>query len=66
MTEYLDHNGRVVMVSQGIGELWMTCRVKKSGSLQRVKSKFLPERATEEDAQDDLDAYAHQANWRLL
>ena len=65
-TEYLDHNGQRIKVSSGIsgGKYWITCRVKKSGSLQRVKSKFLPERLTREDAQDDLDRYANQANWR--
>ena len=65
-TEYLDHNGRRIKVSCGIsgGKNWMTCRVKKSGSLQRMKSKFLPERLTREEAQDDLDSYAHQVNWR--
>lgn len=63
MTEYVDDKGSVVMVSQGIGEAWMTCRVKKSGSLQRVKSKFLPERESEEEAQRDLDTYAAMMRW---
>lgn len=65
MTEYIDHMGKIVMVSQGIGELWFTCRVKKSGSLQRIKSKFLPERDTEEEAQLDLDKYALMKGWRM-
>lgn len=64
MTEYIDDRGKTVMVSQGIGELWMTCRVKKSGSLQRVKSKFLPERDTQKEAQADLDQYANAMGWK--
>ena len=64
MAEYIDDMGKTVMVSQGIGELWMTCRIKTSGSLQRVKSKFLPERDTEEEAQSDLDQYAKTMGWK--
>ena len=66
MTEYIDDMGRTVLVSSGIsgGKWWMACRVKKSGALQRIKSKKLPERETREEAQADLDAYAAQMGWK--
>ncbi len=59
-TKYLCDKGCIIKVSPGItgGTQWMTCRVKPSGSLQRVKSKYLPLRSTREEAQRDLDAYA--------
>lgn len=66
MTEYLDDMGRVIMVSQGIGEMWFSCRVKKSKALQRVKSKYLPERSTAEEAQDDLNRYAKRMGWQQI
>lgn len=65
MAEYIDDNGCVVKVSSGIsgGKAWMSCRVKPSGSLQRVKSKRLSERETKEEAQEDLDRYAEDRGW---
>lgn len=44
----------------------MSFRVKKSGSLQRVKSKLLPERDSKEEAQKDLDRYAAKLGWNVI
>lgn len=68
MAEYIDEKGCLVKVSSGIsgGKAWMSCRVKPSGSLQRVKSKKLPERDTEKEAQEDLDRYAGERGWPLV
>ncbi len=65
MTEYIDDMGRSVVVSSGIsgGESYMACRVKKSGALQRIKSKRLPLRDTRREAQEDLDLYAAEMGW---
>jgi hypothetical protein len=64
---YTDDQGCTVKVSSGIsgGKVWMTCRVKPSGSLQRIKSKFLPDRPTRDAAQKDLDSYAFVKGWRI-
>lgn len=63
--EYISEKGEVVKVSSGIsgGKYWMTCAVKESGSLRRVKSKFLPEREARSEAQRDLDNYAQEKSW---
>lgn len=68
MTEYINEKGQILKVSSGIssGEHWMTYRVKNSGSLQRVKSKFLPMRATKQEAQEDLDRYAEERGLPLI
>ncbi len=68
MTKYIDGNGQILKVSSGIsnGETWMTCRVKPSGSLRRVKSKFLPLRGTKEEAQRDLDVHAATYGFKKL
>lgn len=68
MLKYLDDMGKIVKVSSGIsgGSSWMSFRVKKSGSLQRVKSKLLPERDTREEAQKDLDRYAGKIGWNVI
>ena len=65
MTNYIDDMGKLVVVSSGIsdGKAFMACRVKKSGALQRIKSKFLPIRNKRREAQADLDAYAAQMCW---
>lgn len=66
--EYIDDMGKLVKVSSGIsgGKVWMTCRVKKSGALQRIKSKLLPERNTQAEAEEDLDRYAEKMGWPLI
>lgn len=56
MLEYLDDMGKTVKVSSGIS----------GGSLQRVKSKLLPERDTKEEAQKDLDRYAAKLEWNVI
>lgn len=68
MAKYIDENGCLVKVSSGIsdGKAWMSCRVKPSGSRQRVKSKKLPERDTEKEAQEDLDRYVGERGWPLV
>lgn len=68
MREYIDEEAHIVKVSDGIsgGKFWMTCRVKPSGALQRVKSKFLPVRIKREEAQADLDVYAEERGWPLI
>ena len=65
MVQYIDDMGKVIKVSSGIssGKCWMAFRVKKSGALQRIKSKKLPERKTREEAQKDLDVYAALMGW---
>lgn len=66
MANYIDDMGKLVVVSSGIsdGNAFMACRVKKSGALQRIKSKFLPIRDKRKEAQEDLDAYAAQMGWK--
>lgn len=68
MREYVDDTAHIVKVSAGIsgGKFWMACRVKPSGALQRVKSKFLPVRNKREEAQADLDRYAEERGWPLI
>lgn len=64
--EYYDDNGALVFVSSGIsgGDKWMTVRQKKPTSgTHRIKSPKLPLRKTQEEAQQDLDAYALSKNW---
>ena len=67
MSKYIDENGILVVVSSGIsgGNAYMACRVRKSGSLQRIKSKNLPIRNTRNEAQEDLDLYAENRGWSV-
>lgn len=64
--QYYDENGALVFVSCGIsdGSKWMSVRQKtmRSGT-HRVKSPALPIRATQTEAQFDLDAYALKHRW---
>lgn len=63
---YKDENGCLVFVSSGIskGASWMTVRQNGQGSgTHRIKSKALPLRETEEEAQADLDRYAKKKGW---
>lgn len=56
-------DGRILFASAGLGQdVFMTCTRRKSGGLQRYKSKSLPLRSTLEEAQADLDAYAKAHN----
>ncbi|MHB9033898.1 MAG: hypothetical protein ACYC6L_12740 [Anaerolineae bacterium] len=51
---------KTLFVGQGIGGLdgdWFTLRRKPNGGQSRVVSKWLPERATKEDAERDLYAW---------
>ena len=49
---------RRYIVTQGISprpdDLWFAAEVKLSGSMRRVSSKYLPLRATREEAEADL------------
>jgi len=67
--KYLDGNGSRVFVSSGItaGTHWMVVRQKnKSAGTHRVKSPALPLRASRDEAQLDLDAYAQKKGWREI
>lgn len=46
----------VFVVSQGIGSdgPWMVFEKKPNGSLRRITSRYLPERKTKEEAEEDL------------
>lgn len=41
---------------------WATYERKPNGSLRRVKSKYLPLRATKEEAEEDLAEWLHSAD----
>lgn len=70
MTQYLDDQDRLVFVSTGIsgGDTvqWAAYRRKLNGCLQRIKTKFLPLRATQAEAQTDLDVYANKKGWKAI
>lgn len=64
---YIDENGRLIFVSPGIssGNVWITVYQKNPrGGTHRLKSKALPQRKTQAEAQADLDAYAKAKGWR--
>ena len=66
--QYYDENGALIFASCGISNCskWMTVRQKTTRSgTHRVKSKNLPIRATRDEAQADLDAYARTKNWEI-
>ena len=68
MNKYYDDDGGLVFVSCGIsdGSKWMTVRQKKPTSgTHRISSKKLPIRTTRDEAQTDLDAYAHAKRWDI-
>lgn len=48
MTEYLISDG------MSMGTVWMTCVRRPSGSLRRIKSKYLPLRESKDEAEQDL------------
>ncbi|MCF6147306.1 MAG: hypothetical protein E3K37_01465 [Candidatus Kuenenia sp.] len=65
MISYVDNKGNIVKVSKGISDSeWMSCCVKKTGSLKRIKSKYLPLRSTKREALQDLTLYASKKKWR--
>lgn len=57
---YLDDDGQVVAVIHGLNERWLSARGR-----HRVKSPLLPDRATWDKAQADLDTYAAMRGWQL-
>jgi len=71
MTVYLDDQGRRTEVGQGLGRgpdrPWMSFyRNMPTYGTHRVRAyKALPDRATREEAQADLDAYAKRQGWRV-
>lgn len=58
--KYKDQEGIELFISSGIskGDAWGTFYKKPSGTLKRVKSKYLPMCLFKQDAQADLDRYA--------
>lgn len=63
--KYVDDKGNIAKVSKGISDSdWMSCRIKKTGSLERIKSKHLPLQSTEREALQDLTLYAAKKKWR--
>lgn len=60
-TAYYDDRGRVVAVIHGLADRWISARGR-----HRVKSQVLPPRATREEAQADLDAYAAERGWEAM
>ncbi len=69
MRQSLEDQKHIVLVSAGISgtmgqpQYWAAYRRKPNGSLQRIKTTFLPIRKTREAAQADLDAYADKKGW---
>jgi hypothetical protein len=68
---YLDAEGNKVFVDTGLwnyGEHFMSFRRKpKAGAgMHRVKTKFLPERESFDEAQEDLNEYAEQKGWKKI
>lgn len=68
---YVDtKTGRLIFVSAGLGgEDYMTMYQDagkwNSGGMHRLKSKDLPIRNTQEEAQADLDGYAAKKGWKV-
>lgn len=68
---YQDEQGRDVLVSSGISgsggqrKYYGTYRRKANGSLQRIKTKFLPFRNSVEEAEFDLAVYAEKKGWNV-
>lgn len=65
---YVSEREEEISVSEGLhAGQWMAMRLAKNGrSKHRVKSPALPIRATRDEAQADLDAYAAKRGWRVL
>ena len=61
---FVDKDGRVVFVAQGLDESWMTMYWGESGGLHRLKSEYLPVRQTRRQAETDLDLHASLNRWR--
>lgn len=66
---YYDDTGALVFVAPGRatdGKTWMTLREKtRGGGMRRVLAKALPIRATRDEAQEDLNAYAKRKGWTV-
>lgn len=67
---YVDTKGRLIFVRQGLDGRFMTMykvagKWDSSGA-HRLKSKALPARETESQAQADLDAYAAKHGWETV
>lgn len=63
--KYKDDEGRLYVVSTGIGKRWMTVRKQSEDSpgSKRVKSKYLPLRNHREEAEADLKQYAERKKY---
>ncbi|MFT9496344.1 hypothetical protein [Anaerosolibacter sp.] len=56
--KYVDENGKIISVRQGLGmDCWIVIRESPGGG-HRVKSKALPPVETQEECQRNLDAWA--------
>lgn len=62
--QYFDGKGRVYGVMQD-GERYCTGRFDRTYGYQRIDSDDLPLRATEQEAQEDLDYYAYEHELRM-
>jgi hypothetical protein len=65
---FLDDNGYKVFVSNGIdssGKKWFSVRQKDANrGTHRIKAEALPIRETFDEAQYDLNMYAHEKRWK--
>ncbi|MBQ7608354.1 MAG: hypothetical protein IJU76_10360 [Desulfovibrionaceae bacterium] len=65
INEFNDKNGNKVRVCSGIGgKIFFAARISENGSVHRIKSKYLPDRCTFDEAQEDLSAYARKQHWQ--
>jgi len=62
-----DEKGEDVFVNSGLGgKNYMSFRRSTHGGLHRVKTKYLPERKSFDEAQHDLNLYAKKKGWKLV
>jgi hypothetical protein len=62
---YSDEQGKLVLVSRGLGERFMSFKRKEGAmGMHRMVSKKLPERETFDEAQEDLNKYAIAKKWQ--
>ena len=65
--KYIDDNGFIVEVCQGLGVKFIVARRTPGGcSHHAVKTKILPPRLSMEAAQLDLDGYAEAKKWKVF
>ena len=65
--DYIDDKGRQLFVDAGLGRrTFMTFWTGNGVGRHRIRSKFLPIRGTQSEAQADLDAYALKHGWKSV